>query len=330
MQVGQRRRASRSRDALLTVFFREGPEDPEGIHVDRAWQPDLPSVDGRVTYLTGQLEMCPETQRLHYQAYWRVKNPLGLQAWVALVADSIPGTKPAHVVFPNGTPDQCIAYVTKDDTRVGIEPHEWGERPEQGKRSDLQDVADAVVDGQSLARIAREHPATYIRYHRGVGALRSRTARQRQQPTRVYYLGGRTGAGKSTACATAYDCEHVYWATDTDGKLKWLDEYDPVVHKVVIFDEVEPGYFSPSQFKRMFDRFPMQVASKGGHAQFASEIAVITSNYSLEELFPGLRHAESLRAIVRRVHEIPLPDEGYVDPGLLPDCPQCVIDDASD
>ena len=46
----------------------------------------------------------------------------------------------------------------------------------QGKRSDLEAVAEDVRSGMSLDDVAREHPVSYIRYHKGIAALQTKIA----------------------------------------------------------------------------------------------------------------------------------------------------------
>ena len=72
----------------------------------------------------------------------------------------------ARIEIPRNLND-CINYCMKEKTRVDG-PWEEGERPCQGRRKDLEEIAASLKDGNSLESIAIENPSHFIRYHRGL------------------------------------------------------------------------------------------------------------------------------------------------------------------
>lgn len=67
----------------------------------------------------------------------------------------------------------AINYCQKEESRVEG-PWTRGEPPKgQGKRTDLDCVADMIKSGATVREVAREHPTSYIKFHKGILALKS-------------------------------------------------------------------------------------------------------------------------------------------------------------
>ena len=75
-----------------------------------------------------------------------------------------------------GSALQNYKYCSKQDDFV-----EFGKRPsERGeKRQRLDDMAESLVGGEPLAKLARQDPATFARYHHGLRALAAITEPRR-------------------------------------------------------------------------------------------------------------------------------------------------------
>jgi len=86
----------------------------------------------------------------------------------------------AKWIIPSGSLDHQLAYTSKEDTRVRP-PVTWGEKPNQGKRTDLHDVAEVIAGtsggiSKKLKAAAELNPSAFIRYHRGFAAYAAITA----------------------------------------------------------------------------------------------------------------------------------------------------------
>lgn len=67
----------------------------------------------------------------------------------------------AHIEMCKGTVQHNIDYCMKDG-----ESYEFGERPEQGKRTDLEDIKDLIQDGVSDRELATKYFSQWCQYRR--------------------------------------------------------------------------------------------------------------------------------------------------------------------
>lgn len=85
-----------------------------------------------IKYAIWQREVCPTTQREHWQGYIHVKTPCRYSKIQEILGDPV-----AHVEIAGGTPEQNHTYCTKADSRKpGTQPIEIGTLAAtgQGKR----------------------------------------------------------------------------------------------------------------------------------------------------------------------------------------------------
>jgi len=129
-----------------------------GVHQLEAGDNGTPHLQG-VCYFS-QLKTLAALKKLHFRVHWEVMS---------------------------GTADQAIDYCNKpianhpnpkirDAAPPLSPPVTWGEKPRQGKRSDLHDAADIIREtagpiSKKMRAVAESNPAAYIKYHRGFAAL---------------------------------------------------------------------------------------------------------------------------------------------------------------
>lgn len=184
----------------------------------------------------------------------------------------------------------AIKYCSKEEGRLDG-PWERGDRPEQGKRTDLLEVGSDIVSGRKrVADIAIDRPDLFIKYHRGLQLLEQRVTTRRTWQMEVMVYHGTTGSGKTrTAFEEAGD--DAYWKP----KGEWWDGYSG--HENVIIDEF--AHDVPiTTLLRWLDRYPLQVPIKGGFAEFAAKRVWITSNIDPDDWYPDAR--DEHRAALRR------------------------------
>lgn len=99
----------------------------------------------RVQHWTYQLEICPTTERSHVQLYVYFSSNVSLRTVQRRLS-----LANAHCEPCRGTPEQAAAYCSKDDTRDPADnsgPWAYGPVPQQGRRSDLIALHEAIQVG---------------------------------------------------------------------------------------------------------------------------------------------------------------------------------------
>lgn len=218
-------------------------------------------------------EICPSTGTPHLQCYVNLKNPKSFNGLKKLLGNRY------SIRQCNGTPKQNYDYCSKDG-----DFKEFGELPKQGKRNDLEDIYDMIKENKSILDISNNHPASYIRYHRGIEKLKSLqlTKRNWEMDVRIYW--GKSGVGKTKAVYDEFDINDIY----EKPVGKWWDGY--IGQKVVLIDDFDPQNCYDLQFDfylKLLDRYPLLVEYKGGFANFCSKIIIFTSNFDPETWFPN-------------------------------------------
>lgn len=159
-----------SRNYMFTIF-------------DLAWS--FNNVDlSNVKYIIANTEVCPKTSRWHRQGYIELKGTHRIPG-----AKAILGCDSAHLDPRYGTQEQAIHYCKKPipdckcdkcthqrNTNISAgavyeEGKTWiehGVATKQGKRTDLDEVAEDVKEGMDLADITGKHTAMFIKYHKGI------------------------------------------------------------------------------------------------------------------------------------------------------------------
>lgn len=220
-------------------------------------------------YLVFQFER-GESGTLHVQAFIYYKNP---RVWPKRKYPN------AHIEIAKSI-QASIKYCKKEDTRVDG-PWEYGTMPEQGRRTDLEEVAMKIVGGATIKKIADEHPEMIVRYSKGLRDLKMLTMKRRTTKPYVVWLWGLTGVGKTKYVwdKHGYDDGVVY----EKPRGKWWDGYDQ--QEVVILDDLDESTIDFRELLKILDRYPHKVEVKGSFVELNSPFMYITSEYSPGTLF---------------------------------------------
>lgn len=185
---------------------------------------------------------------------------------------------------------KSIQYCSKSETRIKG-PYEKGEKPQQGRRKDLEAVGREILAGKDLYDIATENPDYYIRYYRGLTALKDLITEHRNGPAKVYWLWGLAGCGK-----TKYVHDNHRDVYIKDGTM-WWDGYKQ--NEAICIDDFD-GKWPYRDLLRLLDRYCYQGQVKGGYVKINSPYIYITCEYAPEHFW----QYNELEQVTRRITEV--------------------------
>lgn len=225
-------------------------------------------------YATYQVEQCPTTKKIHKQGYVYFAN--------ARSGKYVRGLFPeCHIEKQLGNNDQAIDYCHKDYTKIGAR-EEWGKRPTQGKRVDIENACKTVREKGIIGLLKDEtNDVTYVKYHRGLEKLEQMTFKRktsRNWKSFTTFIFGKTRVGKTHWChedaKKHFPNDEIFVKTEHTGK--WWDGYHG--QPVVIIDEGRYETLKIDQWKVLLDRYALTVETKGGTEPFLAKRIYITSN----------------------------------------------------
>ena len=175
---------------------------------------------------------------------------------------------------------------------------ENGTRSSPGTRSDLHLVAASIIAGDSMSSVARSNPGMYIRYHRGMWALRNITVPDRVDPPEVRVYFGATATGKSFRARQ--------WLSDApcyihfSNQKGWFDGYQG--ERNCIFEEFR-GHsdIALPHLLMILDRYPARVEVKGSFTMFSASKIAFTSPFHPELWYPSFADREDYGQLARRI-----------------------------
>lgn len=236
-------------------------------------------LPNKIDYIAFAREICPTTQRVHYQTWAYASAKMRLTGWKKV----FPGD---HIEQMYGTFAQNDAYCSKESELIsfGIKPME------NGKKRSLQELCDAVViaaeTGTHLSEVVTEpeHRQPYVQYHNGIDKLYRHTITnkiRKMDPNfapQVFYIWGPPGTYKTRY---VFEKEPNVYKIPTADKYKWKDNYGG--QDAVLYDNVTPDNIQASELLVEIDRYPgTQVSVKGGFSSWRPKRIYITSVYSIE------------------------------------------------
>lgn len=244
-----------------------------------------------MTYHCYGFEICPDTGKEHWQGYTEFK---GQHDWYYI--KELLGEK-THIEISGGSSQQNIAYCSEDGQFT-----EFGKPREQGKRTDLNEVALEIATGANSVDIAMRYPSSYIKYHKGfekMMELRNRELRRAEREVKVYVYIGPPGCGK-TRDAYNYD-PRLYKITCMEKSSLWFDGYEG--EKTLLIDEMDRECIPYNFMLAICDRYELRLPIKGGHTYANWTTVIITSNKGIDRWWDG-KNIDALRRRIDAIKEL--------------------------
>lgn len=267
---------------------------------------------GRWEYV-GQLERGGRNDRYHVQAYVESPSdsPIRLGSIVRSIrkqTDTEKKTVSVYVRRAQKTAARCVAYVSKQDTRIW---GPWSSRPmdawplyEHEERIDKEDLFDSVMrEGATMADILNNPEmsvaaASCMRWLASLIRQRDGNKWGVDGPERdleVLYLYGASGTGKSTVARQYLDAvvgKNNYFPATDYVRDTW-GEY--ACQRGVLLDELRlpTPQISLTVFLQITDRFPVQLSRRYENSWAAYDHMVITSNWSPDRQWESIKTSSS-------------------------------------
>lgn len=234
-----------------------------------------------VRYLIIGNEVCPDTGRLHFQGFCVFNSNKRLTALKKINAG-------AHWTLCNGTASQNREYCIK-----GGDFTEWGDLPatrEQRALADKEKWAD-VIRSAKEGTCEQEYPGEFVRYNTTLKRMNRVKPKDLEEFCGVWYWGP-TGTGKSRAARLDFPDYYL------KQKTKWWDGYDG--EETVLIDDITPSHkFLGEKLLNWCDIYYINAEIKGGNILIRPKRVVVTSNFSIDEVF-GVDPDVDMDALRRR------------------------------
>lgn len=227
--------------------------------------------NNNVVWLKYGEEICPKTQRVHLQGviYFKSRRTL---------VSVIKKTRPRHIEVCRGSIEDNDKYVSKDGKVI-----EFGSKPHQGHRNDLEEIKKKIEEGTKEVDIAREHFGKWCQYGKRFEAYRALIEPKRDWEPEVIILQGKPGTGKTTRAVKA---GAVTVCTSGSYDNPFVGGYHG--EDVVLFDDFDWKNVSKVWFLRITGGHPMDINIKGEKERnWKPKVIYITTNEDARTWWKG-------------------------------------------
>lgn len=252
--------------------------------------------DQKMKYLIYGKEIAPTTNKEHWQGYVYFHTLTSLKS-----IHKLEGFKGVHVEVVRGTSDENIKYCSKDGKYK-----EFGERPKQGKRTDLEKLKEELIKGKKdMDEVIIELSVDEnMKYYKALERIRDIHYQKniKKEMTEGIWLFGETGTGKSHMAFNNFDHKTHYVYEDDNG---WWDNYKQ--QNNVIINDFRGDTMKYNQLLQLCDKWPVSVKRRcRSPIPFTSNKIIITSSLPPEKIFKERNRNDNIAQLYRRfkVYEV--------------------------
>lgn len=245
-----------------------------------------------IKYLCYGNEKCPNTGKAHEQGFVMFSRQLTFNQVIKVLGREVNFEK------IKGSPQQNIDYCSKEG-----DFHEYGTRPKQGKRHDLDELRDLILNGKkSVEDIMLEQPIMYHQYGRTLNKIEDVYLRKKKRTTMTkgIWIYGPTGVGKSHK---AYDLagDSCYtWPNDG----RWWDAYRG--QDTVVINDFR-GQIRYGELLDLVDKWEKTVPRRNREPlPFVAKTVIITSSMHPRDVYAylSMKKKDKLDQLFRRFNII--------------------------
>lgn len=224
----------------------------------------------------------------HLQGYIEFKNPRSFGALKKI-------DPRIHWEKRRGTALQASTYCKKEGDYT-----ELGTMSRQGARTDIENVANAIIKGKQVSEVALEYPVEYIKYNRGIEKLHNIVVKNKSKDFRsvtvsVFY--GKTGTGKTKKAIEILQPD--YYKLDVANNV-WFDGYEGETG--LIIDDFY-GWIKFGHLLNILDGHPLRLEVKGSFTYALWTNVILTSNKHPDTWYKDLTLDQQL-ALNRRINKV--------------------------
>lgn len=270
----------------------------------------LDLAEHRIRYMIYQWEQSKEKTD-HLQGYIEFVAPMALTTVKRVLKDP-----KMHLERRNGTQAEALEYCRKNDSM--IRPHvELGTPARAGRRTDIEEVYNMVMDGKSNLEIAELAPGMYMKYYNAIDKVRANTASKQAgkwRDTHVTVLWGEPGVGKTRSVYDNNPEGSVYEisSANTINDRVWLDNYTN--QNVLLIDEFDDNVLPINTLLNLLEGRIRHWQVKGAFIWGMWSKVYITSDVHPSGWYPHIPSIKR-RAMQRRIDVVThcvSPDPDYI------------------
>lgn len=251
-------------------------------------------------YLVQQEELCPTTQKEHWQGAVVFDSLVRLSGLKKLLPK-------AHWEMMRGGIQQASFYCYNPEKRIdggllledGVKPVS----PDQARGESTAERYKRAYDLAIEGRLREIEPAMMVRHLGNICRISTMFGKKppninRQETPGVWLVGG-AGVGKTTLCQKF---EHY----SKDPRHRWFDGYSS--ESCVVVDDFAPFHVAQTDIlKQLGHQFAFQAEVKGGACWARPLCVIVTSQYMIHDIWD--KDAESREAIMRRYKSFSMPHD---------------------